>query len=335
MNRLCLIFAVLLVGIPCGAAFCAAESLRMISGEVRYEPPQDESNVPPQFRLPPHTFAFQEFLSEVKTDEVAVSRVTFPSPVVTPVEPNNTVHCEYYRPLGANSQKPAPGVVVLHILGGDFELSRLFCNALAHRGVAAMFLKMPYYGPRRSADSKRRMISPDPYETVEGMTQAVLDIRRGVAWLAAREEVDERRLGIFGISLGGITGALALTIEPRLQNACLLLAGGDVGRIAWESKELAKVRTRWLERGGSQEEFVQLLKSVDPVTYAANARGRRILMLNAKNDEIVPPPCTVALWKSLGEPEILWFDGGHYSVAKYILTAINRTTQFFQESPAP
>ena len=74
--------------------------------------------------------------------------VTFPSPVVTPFEANNTVHCEYFQPKRAGKH---PAVIVLHILGGDFPLSRLFCNRMAQQGVAALFVKMPYYGPRRGA----------------------------------------------------------------------------------------------------------------------------------------------------------------------------------------
>jgi cephalosporin-C deacetylase-like acetyl esterase len=153
-----------------------------------------------------------------------------------------------------------------------------------------------------------------------------------VAWLGAQPEVDDANLGVFGISLGGITGALAMTAEPRIQNACLLLAGGDMGKIAWESKELDRVRRQWAERGGSKEEFLDLIRAVDPVAYAANARGRRILMLNAKDDEVVPPACTVSLWKELGEPEIVWYEGGHYSVAKHLFNALSRTTRFFQNN---
>ena len=123
------------------------------------------------------------------SDYLTISTVTFPSPVETKSAANNTVHCEYYRPT---TDGPVPAVVVLHILGGDFELSRLFCNALAHHGVAALFLKMPYYGPRRAAGDSRRMISHDPRQTVEGMTQAVLDIRRAMAWLESRDEVDAK-----------------------------------------------------------------------------------------------------------------------------------------------
>ena len=312
----------------CFSTYSAGDEPRgVVRGTVKFEPPAGDDKVAERFRLPAHSFDFEEDSFQEIAETIRTSAVRFPSPVKTASEMNNTVHCEYFRPT---REGKVPAVIVLHILGGDFPLARLFASSLAHSGTAALFLKMPYYGPRRDPQSPRRMISQDPRETVEGMTQAVLDIRQAAAWLAAREEVDAQRLGVFGISLGGITGALAATSEPRLQNVCLVLAGGDVGRIAWESKELKKIREQWTEQGGSKDEFIQLMQRIDPVQYGQNVRGRRILMLNAKSDEVIPRVCTDALWKSFGEPEIVWYDGGHYSVALYILNAITRTTQFFQ-----
>ncbi len=313
------------VDLPPGAA---ARAIR--SGRVEYLPPAEDNGVAERFRLGPHRFTYQEQPLPHVSDYLTIAAVTFPSPVRTELERNNTVHCEYYRP---RADGPVPAVIVLHILGGDFELSRLFCNALAHHGVAALFLKMPYYGPRRDPESPRRMISPDPEETVEGMTQAVLDIRRAVAWLEAREEVDDERIGIFGISLGGITAALATTAEPRIRKACLVLAGGDLGEVAIDSPRLARVRRAWEEKGGSREEFLKALHNIDPVRYAANARDRKILMLNASRDEVIPKACTESLWQALGRPEIVWYPGGHYSVAWHLLNAIDRVNTFFQPTP--
>ena len=119
--------------------------------------------------------------------------------MVTPHPNNNTVHCEYFCPTSGGKN---PGVIVLHILGGDFDLARLFCRALAADGTAALFLKMPYYGERQQPGSPVRMISIDPEETVRGMTQAVLDIRRAAAWLAARDEVDADAVGHHGDQSG-------------------------------------------------------------------------------------------------------------------------------------
>jgi dienelactone hydrolase len=299
------------------------------TGDVQFVPTPAEQTVPELFRLEAHQFAFRQEPLPTVSKSVAISQVTFPSPIETRHAINNTVHCEYFRPLSAGKR---PAVVVLHILGGDFDLSRLFSRNLAQQGVAALFLKMPYYGPRRPAEGRVRMISEDPRQTVEGMRQAILDIRRGAAWLAAQKEVDPEQLGVFGISLGGITGALAATAEPRFHKACLMLAGGDVGQVAWDNPKLTHLRQKWIDEGGTKDEFIQLWKSIDPVTYADRVRKRKtkILMLNARQDEIIPAVCTESLWRAFGEPEIVWYDAGHVSAAKYILDGLGRVSRFFQ-----
>ena len=304
----------------------AADGDAAVCGSVTFEPAADEAKIAERFRLQAGSFDWQAVPLGADSPTVEVWNVTFPSPVVTPFPANNTVHCEYFQPRRAGKR---PAVIVLHILGGDFPLSRLFCNRLAQQGVAALFVKMPYYGPRRGEGISRRMISVNPDETVEGMTQAVLDIRRATAWLAARDEVDADQIGIFGISLGGITGALAATAEPRIQNVCLLLAGGDLKSLDFDSPELRKVRGELPKNLGDPATLVKKLAVIDPVTYATGARGKRILMLNADRDEVIPRVCTEALYKAFGEPEIVWYSGTHYSVIRHLFGALDRVANFF------
>lgn len=306
-----------------------ADRSSMENGRVQFTPTAGEMEIAERFRLKPQAFEWQAARLHEVENNFEIWDVRFPSPVKTAEEANNTVHCEYFRSLRGGKR---PAVIVLHILGGDFPLSRLFCNALAQHGVNALFLKMPYYGPRREVSSKRRMVSNDPEETVAGMTQAVLDVRFATAWLAAREEVDARQLGAFGISLGGITAALAVTAEPRLKNACLLLAGGSIAQAGWESNQARPLREQWLAQGKTREDFVEILSVVDPVNYGTAARGKRILMLNATDDEVIPKACTEALWTAFGQPEIKWYSGGHFSVAWHLLGALWRVGRFFGEA---
>ena len=330
LASLATVFAV--IAAPCAALANDKQAQR---GTVTFEPAANESELADRFRLQRHTFDYHLHPLPDIAKFIQISDLTFPSAMKTDEPRNNTVHCEYYCPKGKG---PFPAVIVLHILGGDFPLSRLFADNLAQHGVAALFLKMPYYGPRRSPQSRRRMISDRPRETVEGMTQAVLDVRRATAWLAARNEVDHNRLGIMGISLGGITSALAATAEPRLRNVCLLLAGGDVAEVTWTSRETRKLREQFVAAGGTKEELVRWLKKVDPVSYADQIRnsGRRILMVNATDDEVVPRHCTMALWRSFGKPPIEWYSGGHYSVARHLLSILMKMPKFFlSDVPKP
>jgi hypothetical protein len=56
-------------------------------------------------------------------------------------------------------------------------------------------------------------------------------------------------------------------------------------------------------------------------------------MLNATNDEVIPRPCTDRLWQSLGQPEIVWYQCGHYSAVLHILDALDRMGNFFSGMP--
>lgn len=330
IRRACLSLCLVAASLP--SAFGApAPAKAPRTGSVHYAPAKDETNVPSHFRLPESDFTFQQEFLPGSSRKLELSLVTFPSPIETPHENNNTVHCEYFRPLAPGKH---PGVIVLHILGGDFELSRLCCRQFAMNGVASLFVKLPYYGPRAQPGVKREMISASPQETVEGFTQAVVDIRRGAAWLAAQEEVDSDDVGIMGISLGGITGSLAFTAEPRFEKAFIMLAGGDVAQIGLNSPEAAALLGNWKSQGGTEASLVEMLKPVDPVTYGKNAHGRKVIMYNATQDEIIPRACTDSLWKSFGEPEIHWVEAGHYSVARFMFDALGRATRLFQGLPS-
>jgi cephalosporin-C deacetylase-like acetyl esterase len=295
---------------------------------VGFRPAEKEEIVPHRFRLDAHEFDFKSQYVQ-GGGKFRMFRVTFPSPVKTEIDENNTVHAEYFQPSGAG---PFPAAVVLHILGGDFALAETVASHLARNGVAAIFVKMPYYGPRRRPGTSQRMISEDPHETVKGMTQAVLDIRRAAAWLAARPEVDPQRLGITGISLGGIMSALAASGEPRLKNVAVFLGGGNFGELIWsnETRQAQAFREKWLADGGTRESFSEVVSQVDPATYGKLLMGRRVLMIAAKNDEVIPPASAKALWESIGrEPEIVWIDAGHYTAIKYLPQELVRLDMFF------
>jgi dienelactone hydrolase len=258
-------------------------------------------------------------------------KLTFPSPVTTEHAINNTVHCECFVPTDRKQKLPA--VVMLHILGGDFELSRMCCRTLANQGIASVFLKMPYYGPRRAEGSRERMISPDPEQTVARMTQAVQDIRRAADWLLSRDEVDPNRVGITGISLGGIVASLSASIDPRFQRNCFVLAGGDFATLFMESAELDDARRAWEDEKVTAEQVGEALHEVDPVTYATRLRNRDVLMFNSKHDKVIPRLCADKLWKAAGQPQRIWWNATHYTAALYLPSGLKQMSDFFKKQP--
>jgi hypothetical protein len=304
-------------------------------GEVVFRPTADESSVPELFRLEAATFRY-ELEPVLAAPRYRVSRVRFPSPVTTVDPENNVVHAEFFDPIGFPGRRP--GVVVLHILGSDFPLSRYLAARLADQGVAALFLKLPYYGERRPKEGPgpvpTRFLSVDIERTTTSMRQGVCDVRRGLSWLVGRPNVDPSRLGVAGISLGGIVASLAVAVDPTAREGVFLLAGGDLSRILWDMPETARFRQSWLASGKTIKDLKVLTDPFDPLRYAHRLAGKRLLMIAGKVDEVVPPASTLALWEAAGRPPIRWYDCGHYSAIGYLLPGIRATVEFLSD-PMP
>ena len=147
----------------------------------------------------------------------------FPSAVESPTPENNTVYAEYYRPEGKG---PFPCVIVLDITGGDQTMSRRHLHApVARTAIAGLFVQMAYYGPRRPPGSKLRF-SARHLPHAAAVRQTVLDLRLATAWMESRPEIDAKRLGIMGTSLGSFLAALTAEMEPKLGRVAVLLGGG-------------------------------------------------------------------------------------------------------------
>jgi dienelactone hydrolase len=166
--------------------------------------------------------------------------------------------------------------------------------------------------------------------TVEAVTQTVLDLRVATAWLASRPELDPKRLGITGTSLGSFVSALTGQMEPRLERVCVLLGGG--GFIdGYANHPLARPWLNLYEGlGGSKEVLRKAIAPIDPITRADKLKERKLLILAASKDEIVPPSMARMLWEASGRQKIHWYDAGHYTAALHLADALAHMVEHFK-----
>jgi dienelactone hydrolase len=274
----------------------------------------------------------------VKRGGFTVYRLTYPSPVTTGFEPNNTIPADYYLPDGVRPDGPKrPAVICMHILEGNFELVEMTCSVLASRGIPAIMFKLPYYGERGTAEGPRKLAA-DPALFAEAITQAMADVRRTVDVLASRPEVDPQHIGITGISLGGIVAATASAMEPRLGRAFLMIAGGDLLTIIYHARE-TELLSQMLRAmpAGRRAEIEAKIRTVDPLELAGRlkerARAGRVRMVNAAEDEVIPRACTEKLAAALGiQDRVVWFEGlGHYTAMAELPRALLMMADFFAE----
>jgi len=268
-----------------------------------------------------------------RTELYDVMLLSFPSPMPCDVESNNTVYAEYYRPTGPGKK---PGVVVLHILDGKFYIARMLARHLASKGINALFVQMAYYGSRApQGRSAVKMLSGDVDRTVAAVRQTVADVRRAGLWLSLRDEVEPDKIGVAGVSLGAFVGSLALSADERFKRAVLVVGGGDIASVLWNGTEARRVKEKLVEQGYTYETLERKLRPVEPLTYAGNVPPGSVLMVNAKQDTIVPPECTEKLWEKMGKPEILWYDANHTGMIAYLFEIMEKAASHFSPNARP
>jgi dienelactone hydrolase len=278
-----------------------------------------KSGIAERYRLPDYRGEYALSLRyNLRHSGVAVYDLTFPSPVTSSVPENNTVYAEFFVPSTPGKH---PAAVVLDIMQGNQLIARGEAMWLAQNGVAALVVVLPHYNQRRAPGSRAKLVSTDLVRTLDGIRQGVLDCRCAAAWLAARPEVDADRLGMVGTSLGSFLTALTAANEPRIKNVCLLLGGGGLVD-AYYDHPRAKPVTEWVDLVGGKNLVKKLIAPVDPITYAAQLKGKNLLMIAARNDEIVPPRAATQLWEATGKQRIIWLDAGHVTAAFYAMSVL-------------
>jgi dienelactone hydrolase len=117
-----------------------------------------------------------------------------------------------------------PCVVVLHGTGGNKEGQRGWCQDLAKRGIIGVAIDARYHGDRaagkKGAERYNEAIAAAWKAKPEEMEHpfyfdTVWDLWRLGDYLETRADVDPKRLGMIGFSMGGIQTWLAASVDER------------------------------------------------------------------------------------------------------------------------
>ncbi len=187
------------------------------------------------------------------------------------------------RPATGNG--PFPALVLVH--GGGGKAFRAWAEHWANRGYVALAMDtagcgpngpLPDGGPDQADTTKFRDFNDA--EAREMWTyHAVSAVFRGVSLLAALPEVDNRRIGITGISWGGYLTCIVAGLDHRLKVAVPVYGCGFLGdNSIWKDKSLAQMRPDARDRW---------LRDFDPSQYLGGV-SCPILFLNSASDFAYP-----------------------------------------------
>ena len=195
------------------------------------------------------------------------------------------------------------GLILQHGMPGTaddvVELGREF----ARLGAVAVMIDAPF--ARRGGEPVRFDVR-DRREQI----QLIVDLRRAVDLLQARDDVDDDRIAYFGFSYGGAMGGLLAGVEHRI--AAFALAVGDGG--------LVEHFTSVGDSGGGfppltaaqKRRWLAAMRPIEPLRWIRQATAP-LLFQSGRQDDLVPPADARRYHAAAPEPkDVRWYDSGHF-----------------------
>jgi hypothetical protein len=256
-----------------------------------------------------------EFFALPSCDDYALDgdRLSYPSAIVTPHLENNTVRARYFPDESPAGKKRA--VIVLPQWNADADGHVGLCRLLNRFKISALRLSLPYHDDRKPPELKRSdyIVSANIGRTAQVCRQAVLDARRGIAWLAAQ---GYESIGILGTSLGSCLAMLTAAHEPRLRAAALNHISPYFADVVWSGLSTLHVR-QGLDGHIDLERLRRIWMPISPFPYLDRVRDKKLLLVYARYDLTFPVELSrmlVAEFRRRGiEHRVTVLPCGHYS----------------------
>ena len=239
--------------------------------------------------------------------------LTYPSAVHTPHPENNDVHARLFRDSSARGRRRA--VIVLPQWNSDEQGHVGLCRLMNRFGLSALRLSLPYHDARQPAELRRAdyIVSSNVGRTAQVCRQAVLDARRGIAWLASQ---GYESIGILGTSLGSCLAMLTAAHEPLLRAAALNHISPFFADVVWEGLSTAHVRSG-LDGHIDLDRLRRIWLPISPFPYLERVRGKKILLVYARYDLTFPVRLSRLLVEEFRrrsiDHELTVLPCGHYS----------------------
>jgi acetyl esterase/lipase len=185
----------------------------------------------------------------IKTDSVIIEHGFIYS------ERDERVPILIYKPVTGNKSYPA--VVFLHGTGGKKEDNKNILYQLAKRGIMGVAIDARFHGERITggAHGSREYVAAataawenknQAHQTHPFLFDTAFDLWRVTDYLVSRPDIDANRIGMGGISMGGMETWLAASVDKRIKVVVL--------DIAVQSFKWSLDNDKWQGRAGTIRE---------------------------------------------------------------------------------
>lgn len=242
--------------------------------------------------------------------------------------------------------KTVPAVIMIPPVGGVNLLDKRTAGTLCDSKIAGIIVANDFANIQYQAD--KALLPPEDHQkTFHRIGAAVKGIMK---MISDDKNLDYDRVGMFGVSLGGILGSFVMATQPDIAAGYFVVAGGDVPQILATSKqdEVSKIRARRMREQGFKnsaeyEEFLREYITFDPADLGITMPRDTINMMISRQDTRVPTENQFLLHKAFNEPEATYSSKEHLmAIFGFLFPGAGRkriarffTERFKLENPRP
>jgi dienelactone hydrolase len=237
---------------------------------------------------------------------------------------NHTVWTRWVRPEGAALR---PRLLYLHgFMQPETPLEEiaLLTTLATQLRVEVIQVQPPYHGRRKPRGSRldgELFFTADIVRSIEALRQSILDARSVLSWLL---DVDDRPVGVTGLSLGGALSAALTCLEPRFAFSAPLIAHMDIAATFADAPVLESVRRELRAFDFAPADLARFFERLGWNELRPRIPRERILLLAASDDHFFRPALVEAMWRRWGEPPIHWYPCSHMGFLPHLPDAMAR-----------
>lgn len=252
-------------------------------------------------------------------------------------------------PTTSTSDSKFPVVLLLHgfaghmndlkVAGGEEAMFEMTARILAQRKIAS--LRFDFRG---SGESEGK------WEDTT-FTGQLSDTVSAINYLETVFEIDKERIGLLGLSQGGLIAACTAAEDARVKNVVLwsavatpsytysaLLGSAVKSAIKKDSQEFIEANLSWGGTTTLKKEFFDELFTVDPVAAIASYHGPLLVVVGLKDEIVFPQPQAGLMFLKYhtGREKLFQQDTGHifdlFQVRENLEEVIEKTVEWLLET---
>ena len=200
------------------------------------------------------------------------------------------------------------GILFMH--WGQGNRSEFLAEGLAaaRAGAVSLMIDAPYH--RDEFQGPTGFANPAGERAL--FVQIVTDLRRGLDVLVARPDVDAKRLGYVGHSLGATWGGALVGVDRRLRAAVLM--GGLPSLTDPTHSYTDAFWAQFREQFGEEKirAYQDVIGPIDPERFVGHAAPTRLLFQFARRDRFISDAAARAYAAAASLPkDVRWYFTGH------------------------